>query len=113
MVAVPLSSELTSEPFLLRVEAGDDDVRVTATGPLDLSTVPDFQQMVAALEGTTGPVTIDLAGVTFIDSTGLSALVAMRRTLGVALRDFVVVGASPRVVDLLRMTGVDRELGLR
>jgi anti-sigma B factor antagonist len=113
VAAVPLSSELESEPFLVQVAAGEDAVRITVHGPLDLSTVPDFQQMVAALEGTTGPVTLDLSGISFIDSTGLSALVTMGRELEVRMRQLVIVGVTDRVADLLRMTGVDGILGLR
>ena len=113
MAAVPLSSELESEPFLVQVAAGEHDVRVTVHGTLDLSTAADFHQMVAALEGTIGPVTLDLAGVSFIDSSGVSALVAMQRELEVSMRHLAIVGVGERVADLLRMTGVDGMLGLR
>ncbi len=52
--------------------------RVTLTGELDIATVPRVQQAVDAMlaEGVT-QITIDLAGVGFVDSSGLRLFIVL------------------------------------
>src|SRR6185369_5447303 len=56
--------------------------RVAIAGELDMATVPRVE---AALEvepaASAGAVVVDLAGVTFMDSTGLAALVKLEHAL--------------------------------
>ena len=73
---------------------------------LDTTTAPGFlRDTLVRLAGPAGVrnVVIDLGGVDFIDSTGLGALVAVRRALpeGGRLR---LVSANPRLHMLLEMT---------
>ena len=82
------------------------------TERLDLANAGDFlsgcEARLAGHDGG-GRVVIDLGGVQFIDSTGLGALVALRR----ALRDpwaLRLVTANPRVRLLTEMTRLDRVL---
>ena len=108
----PATPPVDDEPFYLEVRAGDDGVRIAVHGPLELSTVADLQQLSTALPGTSGPVTLDLAGLTFLDSTGISALASFKGQLDVQLRQLTVCNVSTRVMDLLRMVGVDEALGV-
>src|SRR5690349_21675574 len=62
--------------FSARVEPHGETVVVEASGELDLSVADTFEDEVRrALSGGTAEVVLDLAHVTFIDSTGLRALV--------------------------------------
>jgi len=82
-------------------------------GELDLRTVPKLRMRLAeALERGTGPVIIDLTDVTFIDSTGLSALLNALRRLTRAGRGMVLTLHEGPVLRLLRMTRLDSTFAL-
>jgi anti-sigma B factor antagonist len=53
---------------------------VTLTGELDLATVPSLREAaLAALDAaTTSTLVLDLAGLTFLDSTGLGCWIELR-----------------------------------
>lgn len=99
-------------PFLLEVRAGEDDVRIAVIGQLDLATAPDLRQLALAMAGTVGPVTLDLGALTFIDSTGISALAGFKGEMDLQLRHLTVCNVPDRVLDVLRMVGVDEALGI-
>ncbi len=69
-------------------DGGAARVRVTARGELDLAAADAFKRTVQAQVEARRPVLLDLAGVEFIDSTGLAAVIAVwtsARTEGVEL----------------------------
>jgi anti-anti-sigma factor len=79
---------------------------LTVIGELDFETVP---KMRSALEPFAGrAVTLDLAGLAFIDSSGLKALVAARKA-ATAVR---IINAPTHVRLLLDLTGLTAELGV-
>ncbi len=91
--------------------ASDGHTLVAITGRLDLGTAGTFRSAIEHLlhDGTTN-VIVDLARVTFIDSSGLGALIgAYRHTLdaGGSLR---IVAPTPDVQDLLTLMRLDRVL---
>lgn len=69
-------SSLTRD-FGVEVEEGDGGVTtVRVNGDLDLASAPSFHAAAeGALAGGVSRLVIDFAGITFIDSTGLGALV--------------------------------------
>ena len=81
----------------LRIERADQ--RVWLHGELDLAAIDDVLHTLAELDGQT--ILLDLAGVTFIDSTGLRTLMAAKRDHA----QLSVVNPSGVVVRLLDMTG--------
>lgn len=90
-------------------ERQDDSVTVHATGEIDLSTVQDFHQAITlARETVTAPATVvvDLTGITFFGSAGVSALVQARHDCAHHEVSLVVM-ASPVVHRILRVTGLD------
>ncbi|MEY2420480.1 MAG: anti-sigma factor antagonist [Acidimicrobiaceae bacterium] len=86
----------------------DGDVaRVAIRGELDINSAP---RLIAALHEVARPpvrrVDLDCEGVTFLDSTGLRALIVGRNEatrLGV---DLELVDASPAVSRVVEMTGL-------
>ena len=81
---------------------------VAFSGELDVAAADDAWAQLEPLIGTdTEGLVIDLSGVTFIDSRGLSVLVRAWTALGsdstVTLR-----GAVPRIRQTLEIAGVDR-----
>ena len=70
-------------------------------GEIDGATVGTLE---AYLNGVTGPVLLDLAAVTFIDSLGVALLLSATKD-GLTIRD-----ASPDVRRVFEMCGLDGEL---
>jgi anti-sigma B factor antagonist len=82
-------------------------------GELDLRTVPKLRMRLAeALQRGSGPVVVDLTEVTFIDSTGLSALLNALRRLTRAGRRMLLATQEGPVLRLLRMTRLDSTFAL-
>ncbi|MEV1111030.1 STAS domain-containing protein [Micromonospora sp. NPDC049751] len=96
---------------LLTIEVSRPDaghVRLRLTGELDYDTAPELVAAAAGLHG--GPqVTIDLSGVSLCDSSGLSALLIARRSVG-AIR---LTGVSPQIQQLLDRTGLTELLAVQ
>lgn len=93
-----------SDPFATNASDGPYGPVLAVTGELDLATAPRLleaaEQALARRPGA--PLAIELSGLTFIDSSGLRALLSIAaHTRGrVAL-----VGPTPAVGRILDMTG--------
>lgn len=82
---------------------------VRISGEIDIATAAELTDYVQQLLDTQGPTTLslDVADVTFIDSSGLGALVATRNTTdrrGVTLE---LISPSEPVRRLLELTSLD------
>jgi anti-sigma B factor antagonist/stage II sporulation protein AA (anti-sigma F factor antagonist) len=78
------------------------------SGEVDLETADQLRDAgINALSPYAGTLRIDLAGVTFIDSTGLAALVQIRNHAGAA-HHVVIQNARPNVQRILEITGLDK-----
>ncbi|MEU4521514.1 STAS domain-containing protein [Amycolatopsis sp. NPDC024027] len=70
---------MTGTPFSVATRTTGAGAVVTVEGELDVATAPRLRAEVAALVLKPGQVlVVDLAGVTFCDSSGISALIAAR-----------------------------------
>ena len=94
------------------VSVVDSVARITAAGEVDSSSAPMLRaELDSALDGDVRELVIDLDGVTFLDSAGLSVLAgAHRRSLaaGVRLR---VLASGRAVIRPLQITGLWDLLG--
>lgn len=104
--------------FQLSEEVVDGLPVVHLSGEVDLAAAPALRdrlvtlaQQLAATDGARG-VVLDLERVSFIDSTGLSVLVAAHSRLGESGRQLRVAAAPPRVRRVLELTGLDGLLAL-
>lgn len=77
---------------------------IALTGELDLETAPQLgEEVELAVWSTVGAFVLDLTGVTFLDSSGLHALLRARAYLAREDRPLVLVcpvGPARRVLDL-------------
>lgn len=90
-------------------ENGGVRIVVAGAGRLDAAAVLAFKDRFReAVAGATGRVILDLSAVNFLDSSGLGALVAVRRILaeGVVLELAALTPAVERVFRLTRMDSV-------
>jgi anti-sigma B factor antagonist len=96
------------------VELDGSAARVTARGELDLHTAPRLDETIGTLigEDTVRRVVVDLAGVTFLDSTGLHVLV--KRARGAEQDGFEFELTRPRghIRRLFVLTGMDQVISL-
>lgn len=81
------------------------DGRFTASGaPLLRNAVTD------AIEADSPRIVVDLSDTTFIDSSGLGALIGGLKSARVAGGDLRIAGAPDTVLAVLRLTNLDRVL---
>jgi anti-sigma B factor antagonist len=86
----------------------DERTRLIAVkGELDLSTAPRLKWMLLdALEAGGGHLVVDLSGATFMDSTALGVLVAVKRGLDAGERLAIVCPRSD-VLQIFEFAGMD------
>lgn len=100
----------STSPFQVRVSADGGDVTLHLVGDFDLTATENFRSCVeGVVDGNGGTVVVDLGDLAFIDSTGISALLVMRRRLqgqGRELRIANVSAGAARVFELTGLTGI-------
>jgi anti-anti-sigma factor len=87
-----------------------DGRTIIVAGELDIDTRDQLEAGFAKLALADEDVRMDLSGVTFIDSTGLGALVGLTRRMS-GVSQIILVDPSEAVTRLLALTGVD-EMGV-
>jgi anti-sigma B factor antagonist len=87
---------------------------VGPVGELDLATAPDLvAEFEFAMEHVSKNLLIDLSQVTFIDSSGLAALVRARLTAEKTGGSLVLTGADQAITELLQLTRLDQFFDIR
>lgn len=77
---------------------------LTVAGEIDVATAPNFTLgLLAAMQSGNNPVTVDLSECTFMDSTGIGALVTVLRS-GHRL---VLLHPTEAVRRVLQLSGLD------
>jgi anti-sigma B factor antagonist len=95
------------ESFEVRIDGDDDALRVLVSGELVLSTVEELQEAIRKAEQSrAGAIVVDLSGLRFLDSTGLSALLgAYSRSRDAGHRISFVPSDHEAVRKLIALTG--------
>jgi anti-anti-sigma factor len=97
-------------PLTVQQTVADGRARVIVRGELDAFTAPD---LLAGIDEAAGDeVQLDLAGVSFIDSSGLASVIAGHQRLDQEHRRLVIVERSEIVQRLLDLSGVASRLHL-
>ena len=92
---------------------GDGTPRVAFRGQIDLARRDELHARLAPFRAGSSDVIVDLSDVTFMDSTGLSALATLAVDLEPHGRRVTCVGTPRPVERLIRLAGIDRVLELR
>lgn len=97
-----------------RNERVGDTVVVIPSGEIDRDTADAFRAAMldAVTEAGTGRVEVDLAGVGFLDSSGVGALLVAHRSAAAAGTTLVASNPVPPVRTVLEITNVAGLLGL-
>ena len=94
--------------FAVESEQIGDVTVVSASGELDAYAAPSLEAVLNPLSQRTGcELVVDLAGVGFIDSTGLGVLVSTLKHVRESEGRLDVVVATPRVLKVFTLTGLD------
>ncbi len=107
----------TTRPLDLTVETAreDGEILVRLTGELDMYTSPTLQERLEQLiaEAASQVVVLDLSQLTFIDSSGLSAMVMASRRLRDRGGELSLSGPSPAARRVLEITGISTVIPVR
>jgi anti-sigma B factor antagonist len=105
MAAVETFDEFFVEVSFPGIPGGPSLVRVS--GEIDCFTAPTLQQRLFDLiDGGERQIVVDLAGVSFMDSQGLAALVRSVLRLKAVGGDLVLRAPRPSVGKILEITGL-------
>jgi anti-sigma B factor antagonist len=85
---------------------------VAIGGELDVAALPALQEALAAQERAGRDVELDLAALTYIDSSGLTLFFQTAQRARRAGWELRVVNVRPAVLQMLELTGLDLVLGL-
>jgi anti-sigma B factor antagonist len=93
---------------LTEQELDEATVVIRVAGEIHATTAPEFSQRLnGAIEGGKTGVVLDLTGVEFIDSTGLSVLLNGLRRVTRVRGAMVIACANPTVLRLFEITRLD------
>ena len=82
---------------------------VEPSGILDGTKATSFRQQISKqVDAGAGVVVIDLKGVTFMDSSGLGALVLALKTVRAAGRKLVICSINEQIKMLFELTSIDQ-----
>lgn len=90
-----------SEPFAISIAQDGDAVTLTLTGELDLSGVDAFDATLQAIGPHVRSVVIDLAGLTFVDSSGIGCFLRARAAALETGSSLLLRSPSPQVRKVL------------
>jgi anti-sigma B factor antagonist len=91
-----------------RESVGDREV-LKVRGEVDLHTSPQFRLLLSErVEEGKGPLLVDLAGVGYMDSSGVGTLVYVKREVERKGRKFVLISPQQRVLSVLEITHLDK-----
>jgi len=106
--------QISGDIAMLRVarQAGVDESILELSGEVDMSNAHQLEEALAtALEGTDARLVVDLAGLEFIDSTGLRSLVRFHQR-DQTETEIVWRNARGQVAEVLEITGLGSVLEL-
>lgn len=106
-----LTRGIDAEPFRCDVTRDGDDLRITLEGELDIATVPEVES--ALREPCDAGVrrrVLDLAALTFMDSSGLRIILRAHTAAGREGPALVIVTGPPSVQRVFEITGMKDEL---
>ena len=85
-----------------------DATVLALTGEIDMQSAGVLRDRVDALEVSSGTLVLDLAGVGFVDSSGLGALLGIKKQQDSGGGRLLLTRLSPAVTRLIEITKMDR-----
>jgi anti-sigma B factor antagonist len=101
---------VTQHPLTIEIRPLADSVTLTLAGELDLASVGTLRACLEQLDPSFHEIDLDLAALTFLDSTGLATLVTVKHQLDERGGQLVVRNPPTNVQRVLEVSGVDKVL---
>jgi anti-anti-sigma factor len=99
--------------FHVGVARVDGTVVIQLQGELDMCSAPALgRDLTEALDGMPHTISLDLSGLTFLDSTGIRVLVSAHRRAAAQGTGFILRSPRPSVLRVLKLTGIDQLLAI-
>jgi anti-anti-sigma factor len=108
----PIAADRSVRPFSAEATPTAYGLLVDVAGELDIATAPDLRRALAARAPEGGLLLVDLTSATFMDSSGLSVVLALHAELRAAGARLAIVCPPGPVYLLFEVTGVEDELPL-
>ena len=96
------------EHFVITVSADGATAAVRIVGEIDVATSPQIDEVLGQCDGAT--VYIDLADVTFMDSSGIAVLARAHERAARGDFELTIANATPNVRKLFAITGLEELL---
>ena len=101
-------------PLSVSVSESDGGVVVAVEGELDMSTAPTLREaLVDVADGLESDLILDVRLLTFIDSSGLTLLVAEHKKISSLGHNLVILAPTSRTARLFQIVGLDEVLTVR
>ena len=101
------ASDVT-DAWSAHVFSSGDTTTVVLLGEIDLAAAPEIRRTIAnALVSNPARLVIDLSGTTFIDSSGLQALLIAQQTTRLLTVELSIVATTPHVRRVFESAGLD------
>jgi anti-sigma B factor antagonist len=98
----------------LKVSEREGKTVLSAVGELDVNTAPELREHLSRLiNGGAHQIAVDLAEVSFVDSTALSVLVSALKRIRQADGDLTLASPNPSVRRVFEITGLTRLFTIR
>lgn len=108
-----MSGEAT-DSLVRQVDWVDKSAVVVIVGEINLSQTTRFQEELSVvLTEKPERVILDLAGVSYMDSSGIASLVKMLSRVRAGGATMHLIGASPRIQSLFEITRLDNVFDIR
>jgi anti-sigma B factor antagonist len=100
---------LGSPTLNLKVLQGHQEITVSLSGELDLSSAPALRELLAGAFQDDGPrrIVLDLSDLIYLDSTGLSIFVSAHKRASASGVEFCLANPNPSVARLFKITALD------
>lgn len=103
---------MSHHPLTIEIRPDAASVTLLLDGELDLASVGTLRACLDQLDSQYAEIHVDLAGLEFLDSTGLAALVVTQQHLGERGGRLLVRNPQGHVRRVLEVSGVDRVLSV-
>ena len=93
----------------MKIAGRSESLRLLLSGELDMATADELRSIgIRALAslGERARLDVDMAALTFIDSSGLGALISIRNAAEDGGHEVALMNVSPSIVRLLELTGL-------
>lgn len=105
---------MSGDVFSVTVRPVEGGVVLAVRGCLDAHTAPEVLERIGDISVYAGQLfVVDLSGLLFCDSSGISAFIAARNHASAAHADIVLVAVPRQVLRILGMIGLDALFTMR